>query len=55
MIENAVNDNSSTFHNHADDYRLFFIAIFEDDSGEITGHQAVHVQDLNTLKKEQTQ
>ena len=49
MVENAVEDPQSGFHKHAQDYRLFFIGIFEDGPGEITGHQAVHIQDLSAF------
>ena len=35
-IQDAVNDEKHQFHLHPEDYHLFRIGVFDDDTGEIT-------------------
>ena len=51
MVQNAVNDPQSGFHKHSEDYILYMLGQFDDQTGHIDGEMVpVHVEDLHSLK-----
>lgn len=52
MVETAVNDPKSNFHQHAADYTLIYIGIFDDQSGYLEAVEHIHINDLSALLRE---
>lgn len=52
IMANSVNDPVHPFHVNPEDYALYEIGVFDEETGKVTGHDApIHVMNLVELKK----
>lgn len=54
MFIDLVNDSKTTLHRHPEDYSLYRIGEFNDNSGEIIKCLPKHITNATTVKKSET-